>query len=99
MPSTGTRSTPSGRLCRQQGEARACSLFCVYLSALEPPAEIDVDGLPLGKDVERGRSRLAVAVAGALGPAKRQVDLGAYGRGVDVEDPGVEVAHCRERGI
>ena len=49
----------------------------VDLRALELAGVVDVDRLPLGEDVERGLARLAVAVAGVLRAAERQVHLGA----------------------
>ena len=50
------------------------------------PRVVDVDRLPLGEHVERRLARLAVAVAGLLHPAERQVHLGAGRAGVDVRD-------------
>ena len=68
----------------------------VDLRPLQLPAEVDVDRLPLREHVERGRAGFAVAVAGRLGAAERQVDFGADRRRVDVEDAGVHVAHRGE---
>src|SRR5262245_38395772 len=65
----------------------------VDLCALELARVVDVDRLPLGEDVERRLARLAVAVAGVLRAAERQVHLGADRAGVDVGDPRLEVAH------
>src|SRR5688500_11733333 len=74
-------------------------LFRVDLRSLQPAAEIDVDRLPFREDVEGGNAGLAMAVAGRLGPAEREVDLGANRRGVHVEDPRVHVAHGCERFV
>src|SRR5439155_1772464 len=71
-------------------------LLVVDLGALEAPREVDVDRLPLGKRVERGVARLAVAVAGLLPAAEREVRLGARRAGVDVADAGLEGAHRPE---
>src|SRR6476661_5961910 len=77
---------------RPPGSAR----LVVDLCALEPSREVDVDRLPLGVRVERDMARLAVAVAGLLPAAERQVDLGAGRPGVDVDDPRLEVPHRPE---
>src|SRR5215218_2943823 len=82
---TGT-SVTSGRLI-------------VDLGPLQPPAEVDVDGLPLRERVERGVPRLPVPVAGVLPAAERQVRLGASRARVDVHDPGFEVAHRAKGGV
>src|SRR5262249_44087395 len=71
--------------------------FGVDLGALELARVVDVDRLPLRKDVERSLAGLAVAVAGVLRAAEREVHLGADRAGVDVGDAGVEVAHGSER--
>src|SRR5690242_21595689 len=71
----------------------------VDLRLLQAPRVVHVQGLPLGEDVERGLAGLAVAVAGLLRAAERQVDLGADRAGVDVCDPGVEIAHRAERPV
>src|SRR5436190_14896623 len=68
----------------------------VDLRLLELPRVVDVDRLPLGEDVERGLTGFAVAVAGVLGPAEREMHLGADRPRVDVRDPGLEVAHRAE---
>src|SRR5262245_16034336 len=68
----------------------------VDLRALQRPAVVDVDALPLGEHVEGLDAGLAVAVARVLGAAEGQVRLRADGGGVDVEDPRVHVAHGRE---
>ena len=61
------------------------------------PGVVDVDRLPLGEDVERRLARLAVAVAGLLGAAEREVHLGAGRAGVDVGDPGLRGRASRGR--
>ncbi len=65
----------------------------VDLGALQAAAVVDVDRLPLGELVEHVAAGLAVAVAGVLGAAEGQLDLGADGRRVDVDD-----ARTRARG-
>src|SRR4029078_5386333 len=55
----------------------------VDLGPLQPAAEVDVDRLPLGVRVERDVACLAVAVAGLLPAAERQVDLGTRRARVD----------------
>ena len=45
------------------------------------------------------RTRLAEAVAGVLGAAERQRDLGADGGGVHVGDAGVDGVHGAEGGV
>src|SRR5687767_7230625 len=72
---------------------RDLDLLDVYLRALQLAAEVDVAGLPLGEDFERRNAGFAMTVARVLGPAERQVDLCANRWRVDVEDPGVEIAH------
>src|SRR3954447_11805237 len=72
-------------------------LLIVDLRALQLAAVVDVDRLPLREHVERGLPRFAMAVAGLLHPAERQVHLGARRSGVDVGDPGLQVPHRLER--
>src|SRR3712207_1644671 len=71
----------------------------VYLRALELAAVVHVDRLPLGEDVQDLRAGLAVAVARGLRAAEGEVDFGADGRGVDVEDAGVHLAHGAEGAV
>src|SRR5919201_5063042 len=71
-------------------------LDVVDLGPLQAAGVVDVERLPFGEDVERGLAGLAVAVAGVLRAAERQVDLGSDRAGVDVRDAGVEVAHRAE---
>src|SRR5262245_52543 len=73
--------------------------LAVDLRALELARVVDVDRLPLGEDVERRLAGLAVAVAGVLRAAEGQVNLGADGAGVDVRDPGLEIAHGAESTV
>src|SRR5262249_6793447 len=64
----------------------------VDLRLLQPSRVIDVDGLPLGEDLDGGRRRsLPVSVAGLFRAAERQVGLRPDGRGVDIGDAGLEV--------
>src|SRR5580765_5641721 len=74
-------------------------VLVVDLRSLEATAEVDVDRFPLGERVERRMAGLAVAVAGLLPAAEREVRLGPGRPGVDVDDPGLEVAHRPERGV
>src|SRR5829696_4963449 len=68
----------------------------VDLRPLQAPREVDVDRLPLGVRVERGVTRLAVAVAGLLPTAEREVSLGPGRARVDVYDARLEVPHRPE---
>src|SRR2546423_1355473 len=63
----------------------------VDLCALQLAGIIDVNGFPFREDVEHLRAAFAVAVAGRLRAAERQMDFGADGRRVDVEDAGLHV--------
>src|SRR6476469_1156399 len=74
-------------------------LLVVDLRALEAPGEVDVDRLPLGVRIEGGMAGLAMAVAGLLPAAEREVRLGAGRPRVDVDDPGLEITHRAEGGI
>src|SRR6476659_1610894 len=71
----------------------------VNLGALEAAAEVDVDRLPLGERVERRVAGLAVAVAGLLPAAERQVRLGAGRARIHVDDARLQVAHRPERRV
>ena len=53
---------------------------------------IHVYRFPLGVEINRADAALAVSVAGCFRAAKGQVNFRADGRGVDVGDPGLEVA-------
>ena len=52
---------------------------------------IVVDGHDLGVELHRRAALLVRAVAGALDPAERDVDVCAGGLRVDVQDPGLEL--------
>src|SRR5436305_310272 len=52
-----------------------------------------------GSGVARGGTGLTMTVAGRLRAAERQVDFGADGRRVDVDDAGVHVTHGGERAV
>ena len=69
----GTTRRSVTTCARSAGHVR----LVVDLGALEAAAEVDVDRLPLGVRVERGVAGLAVAVAGLLPAAEREVRLGA----------------------
>src|SRR5437867_2504260 len=71
----------------------------VDLRSLQGSGVVDVDRLPLAEDIDPGHARLAVAVAGLLRSAERQMHFRADGRRVHVEDPGVHVAHGQERFV
>src|SRR5918994_2253668 len=73
------------------------SVTGVDLGLLQLPRVVDVDRLPLGEEVERGLTRLAVAVAGVLDAAEREMHLGADRARVDVRDARPQVAHRAER--
>src|SRR6267142_556617 len=82
-------------LCRNVGSypSKWEDLFRVVdLSALELVGIVDVEGLPFGVEVDGGDSGFAVAVAGFLGAAERQVGFGADGWGVHIDDAGEQVA-------
>src|SRR6185369_7661822 len=93
---TSRSSIVTGRI-RTVGAAG--SLLVVNLGPLQPTAEVDVDRLPFRVRVEGGVAGLAMAVAGLLPTAEREVDLGARRAGVDVHDARLEVAHRPERGV
>src|SRR3954469_25329676 len=78
---------------------RPLNFLRVDLGALQAAAEVDIHRLPFGEDVERSRPGLAMAVAGCLRTAERQMHLRADRRRVDVENPGVHIAHGCERAI
>src|SRR4029079_9201819 len=88
-----------GDIPDSEGQINHSDLLHIYLSALKLAAEVDVYRLPFREHVERGGAGLAVAVAGVLGAAEWQMDLGANRRRVDVEDPGVEIAHGRKGAV
>src|SRR5712692_8738599 len=64
----------------------------VDLGALELVGVVDVEGLPFGVEIDGGDGCLAVAVAGFLGAAERQMCFGADGWRVDIDDAGEQVA-------
>ena len=61
-------------------------ILAVHLGALQAVGIVHVQRLPLRIKIQRRRAGLAMAVAGLLGAAKRQMDLRADGRRVDVND-------------
>src|SRR5215472_13927400 len=71
----------------------------VDLGALQLVGIIDVDGLPFGEEINGGDSGFAVAIAGLLCAAKRQMGFCANRRRVDVDDPGVQVANGLEGAV
>src|SRR5215216_3851572 len=103
MSTSPSRSaSPTGRIATSStaGLATGRLRLVVDLGPLQAAAEVDIDRLPLGERVERGVAGLAVAVAGLLPTAERQVRLGTGGAGIHVHDSGLEIAHrseCRVR--
>src|SRR5215471_18675042 len=71
-------------------------LFRIDLRALQLIRIVDVDRLPLCIKVDSAQSAFAMPVARGLGPAERQVHLGADGRRVYVSDAGVDITHGAE---
>src|SRR2546428_11385326 len=63
----------------------------VDLGALELVGIVDVDGLPLGKEIDGRNGGFAVAVAGLLRAAEGEVSLCADRRGVHINNSGVEI--------
>ena len=87
-----TPSPPAGEGSQRRGaDAPLARLgrdqLRVDLRALQPPAVVHVDRLPLGEKLQRAQARFAVAVARAARPAERQLDLRADGARVHVNDP------------
>src|SRR6476646_6663029 len=95
--SSAPRVEPRSRSTRasRRSETSAATLG-VDLGLLELARVVDVDRLPLGEEVERGLTRLAVPVARVLDAAEREVHLGADRARVDVGDPRLEIAHRAE---
>src|SRR5713226_4764438 len=71
----------------------------VDLRALQLVGVIDVDGLPLGVEVDGRDGRFAMTVAGLLGATKRKMRFRADGGRIDVHNTGEEVAHGCEGAI
>src|SRR6516225_875988 len=84
----GSRARPLSFITRSLGWLRV-----VDLGALQLTAVVEVDGLPFRVEVQRRRSRLAVAVARLLGASEGQVGFGADRGGVYVKDARLHVAH------
>src|SRR6266851_9476251 len=74
-------------------------LIVIDLSALELVRIVDVDGLPFGEEIDGGNGGFAVAVAGLLRAAEGQVCFRANRRGVDVDNPRVQIAGGLEGAI
>src|SRR5262245_6319527 len=68
VPARSGRSPGAGRSAGGSIEFRGARLAGV----------VDVDGLPLGIEVDRGAAHLALADAGRLHPAERQVRLAPH---------------------
>src|SRR3954447_11274561 len=97
--SCGSGSARSARRRSGPTDSEGSARLVVDLRLLEPAAEVDVDRLPLRVGIERRVACLAVPVPGLLPAAEREMGLGANGAGVDIHDPGLEVAHRAERGV
>src|SRR5215471_21356147 len=74
-------------------------LSVVDLRALELVGIVDVNRLPLGKEIDGGDGGFAMPVAGLLGPAKRQMRFGTDRRCVNVDDSGVKIAGSLEGSV
>src|SRR5229473_7308655 len=74
-------------------------LIVIDLGALELVGIVDVDGLPLGEKVDGSNGGFAVAVAGLLGAAERQVCFSADCRSVYIDNSGIEIARSLEGAI
>ena len=83
------------------------SVAIVDLGALELAGVIDVNGFPFREEIEAGLTGFAMTVASAAHAAERELDLGAGGAVVDVNQAGEYVAHgcegpvhvlCKDRG-
>src|SRR5438105_1594051 len=68
----------------------------VNLCPLKPAAVVDVERFPLGEHVQSCLTSLAVTVACAPRPTKRQLYLRPNGSGVHVNDASGDVAHGTE---
>src|ERR1051326_9101442 len=100
----GTRSVPNTTLPRRPWERDSDGvgasvaatfrprLYIVDLGALELAAIVEVQRLPLRKDVERGPSPLAVSVSRPLDAAKRHVSFRPDRGSIDIGDSGAKVA-------
>src|SRR4051794_16311409 len=93
QPANPQRSVLTGSSCTDLRR------LVVDLGALEAPGVVDVDRLPLRIGVKRRVPGFAMAVAGALHAAEREVRLGADRAGVDVNDAGLEIVHRPERRV
>src|ERR1044071_2581427 len=91
----GAARNPQARI--GSGSAGSAGLV-VDLGPLEVAGVVDVDRLPLGVRLERRMTGFAVAVAGALDAAEREVCFRPDRPGVHVADPSLEVVHGPECG-
>src|ERR1700740_1349276 len=75
------------------------SSIVVGLGALEFVGIVDVDGLPLGEEIDGGDGGFAVAIAGLLGATEGELCFRADCGSVDIDDAGEKIAHGGERGV
>src|SRR5262249_37238378 len=71
----------------------------IDLRLLQLVRVVYVHRLPFGIEVDCTEPALAMTVARGLHPTKRQVNLSANGRRVNVGDPGIKVAHSGEGSV
>src|SRR5437868_737939 len=84
--------------CKDQHPYTHTALLRINLGALEFAAEVDVEAFPFGEDVE-DVAAFPVAVSGLADSAEREVDFGADGGCVDVDDSGFDVSHGAEGAV
>src|SRR5277367_353610 len=71
-------------------------LSAVDLRLLQGVGVIDVDGLPLGVEIDRADAAFAMSIAGGLGAAEWQVNFCADRGGIDIGDARLQIADRRE---
>src|SRR5258708_38301374 len=74
-------------------------LIVIYLRALEVVGIVDIDGLPFGEEIDGSNGGFAMAVAGLLCAAERQVCFSADCRSVYIDNSGIEIARGLEGAI
>ena len=93
------RCDRAASLIRHTRDSMLTTSYRVDLRALQPAGVVHVAHLGLRVELVDLPAALAVAVAGRLHAAERQMRLGADGRRVDVGDAVVELLHRAEREI
>src|SRR5690349_19992656 len=97
MSGQTTPVCPVGYCRSTAGQARKSALLTalggVNLRTLQAVGVINVKRLPFGVELDGGRAGFAVAVAGALGAAESELDFGADGGRIYINDAGLEVPH------